>query len=396
MSATGRYDEGIYGESLYASSHISGSGGGITMAVTVYRTDYAGNKLEELGPGIVSDGGVDLNLDRAIRLSATFATRHPERIAPYHDILAPEMTLSYDDGREAQTWPMGLYTVRIPPGTWAPGRHTFTDAHAEEGHFVTYEGEDLTRLLADSSYTAVDNVPTGTNIIKEIEQTIDEVSPLLKTRFEPSSRVTGYNRSYPVGTSRLEKINLLFAAIGYYEITMDLDGYLWSDPIRDVTAVEPFATWGTADFVRPIEDQPIDTSIANVVIVVRDNPGTAPLKAVRRNTKAGSPTSTVSLGREKARIEKRSDLDTQADVNALADRLLAESRSYYQTARTVTLPNPAGLIPHQTVDIVTDGEMEPLSGRWWVRTARMGFSPRSAALECDVNRLTDSINGVPI
>ena len=176
----------------------------------------------------------------------------------------------------------------------------------------------------------------------------------------------------------------------YYQLSCMPDGLLFSMPSPALQSVEPFRTITDDDLMRPVEIQPLDTTVANVVIVVKDNPSAAPLTATRRNDATDSPTSTVNIGTI-TRIESRGDLADQDAVDALADRLLSEGRSFYQTAKLAILPDPRCLIPHQTIDLNLTGKLEILNGRWWVRTAKMPLNTKETELE--INRVTDTILG---
>src|SRR5690606_3554116 len=120
--------------------------------------------------------------------------------------------------------------------------------------------------------------------------------------------------------------------------------------------MEPFRTVNDDDLMAPIDARPTDTSVANIIIVIKDNPSEPPLTAIRRNDEPDSPTSTVSIG-ENVRVETIAEMADQAAVDALADRLLAESRTFYQVASLRLLPDARVLIPNQTIDL-------DLTGRW--------------------------------
>jgi hypothetical protein len=81
---------------------------------------------------------------------------------------------------------------------------------------------------------------------------------------------------------------------------------------------------------------------------------------------------------------------TQAALDALAARILAESRTYYRTCKVTILHDPTALNPHQTVRLTLTGKMADLSGLWWVRTASIGLTPdKPTTLE--LNQVTSDL-----
>ena len=126
-----------------------------------------------------------------------------------------------------------------------------------------------------------------------------------------------------------------------------------------------------------------------MVLVINDDPTAAPLSSIARNDDPQSPTSTANKG-EIMRREVVSGSTTQAALDALAARLLAESRSYYRTAKLTILHDPTALLMHQVVQLNLTGEQASLSGKWWVRTADMGFShDRPTVL--GINQISDDL-----
>jgi hypothetical protein len=353
---------------------------GRIISTTLYRCNLAGDHLEDISQYLVA-GFVEMNLDRDQgKLSATFTLSDPSKVRPYQDYLKPFLTIEYDDGRATITKPLGFYATRTPPSE-----------RTVERHDAQYSCEDLTRLLAQSAYTAVDNVPASTNIVTEITSTLDEIGCSFRL-FPSTSATTTAAKSFSMGTTRLEKINDLLGSIGWYSIHPRADGRLTSRQYSSTSGRQPIATLTDDDLLEPIQMQINDESLANVIIVIKDNPTEAPLTAYRENTDPSSPTSTVNIGFKYARVERRSDLQTQAEVDALADRLLSESRSYYQTASLRIWPDyELGL--HDVVELDLTGEMAELSGLWWVRTWAIGLTPSECSYQIAINRITNSLTG---
>jgi hypothetical protein len=350
---------------------------------TLWRCDRDGNRLEELTDALVA-GSISMNLDRdAGKVSASFTLTDPDRVRPYVDFLKPELLIEFDDGRPSIEHPLGFYATRTPSAERTIERYS-----------AVFECEDLTRLLGLSAYTATDNVPSARNIVTEIEETVGEAN-LTLTAFPATTRTTSKDLTFPVGTTRLDKINELLKSIGFYQAYPNRDGRITSREIVALDQLQPVATLTDADVLGPIATQTTDQTLVNVVVVVKDDAADAPLTAIARNDDPASPTSTVSTGFAFTRVERVSELQTQAEVDGYAARLLAEARSYYQTATVNIWPDwPLGI--YETVELDLTGELADLNGRWWVRTWDLGLTPADAIYRMELNRVTNYTLGVTL
>lgn len=371
------YGAGVYGQDVYGAR--IGTGGNIDVDFELWRANIDNAMIENISD-LLTGGQVSLNHDRAIKHEATFNISDVARIAPYTDFLAVFMLRRFVDGTAWTRDQIGLYTTRVPSGTRTVER--------SEGVYV---GNDLTAWLARRAFTDTVNFAAGTNYVTNVIN-IMALSGIVRHAIVPTTQVLAGDLSFAVGTTYLDACNTLLDAIGYYHLSMAPDGRMTSMPTRDIAYVEPYRTITAADLMAPVVTQPTDTTVANIVTVIKDNLNEPPLTAVRRNDEPDSPTSTVNLGII-ARTEKRSELVDQDAVNALADRLLSEGRTFYQTARTTLLPDPGVLIPHQTVEMNGHGSLAPLNGLWWIRTATVGFTPATAGPVMELNRVTDRIEG---
>jgi hypothetical protein len=356
----------------------SGAGGGVTMEVSLWRATIDNVMIEDLSNQGV-EGGVSMNLDREIKLSATFTIPDPDRVTPYRDYLAPFLTLIFDDGSPTIHRQLGLFSLRVPPATRGP-----------DNAVASFTGEDLTTILANSAYAVPDEVPIGTLFRNELIQTILEAG-ITRYSIPNTTRTTGYHRTYPTGTTRMNKITRLTERMRMYQPYMDLEGRIATQNTFSKRVTEPYITLTDEDLLADIEIQPSDLQIANVIIVVRNNANEAPLTGVARDDDASSPTSTVSIGREIVRVVPIQELEDQNDADEQARRYLEEGKSYYRTAKLVTMPN-AHFGFHQVLDLALTGDWAALNGRWMVRSWDIGFSPESVALVQGVNQLTSSLS----
>lgn len=362
---------------------IPGTGNAQTVWYDLFKADIDNAQSTDLTASFfgASTGQIDLNHDRAIKTQAHLDIRDPTLLDPYRDYVAVYLNREYDDGRASDRDQLGLFEVRVPPGT-----RTVERADA------IYTANDLTATLARYAFTDAYNIAASSNYVTAVTDIL-ALAGITRYLIEPTTTTTAAVISFPPGTTYLEACSALLQAIGYYALSALPDGRLFSTPTRALQYVQPYRTITDDDLMAPVHIQPLDTTVANVIIVVKDNPTGAPLTATRKNTAADSPTSTVNLGTV-TRVVSRGDLADQDAVNALADRLLAESRSFYQTAKLVILPDPRVLIPHQTIELDLTGKLEILNGLWWCRVAKLPLSTR--ATEIEINRISDTIKGTLI
>lgn len=359
---------------------VPGSGNAQTVSFELRQSDRENNQTTDLSGNFYAAGSaaIDLNHDRVVKTQAHLAINDPTLLEPYTDFVAVWLNRDYDDGAASDRDQLGLFEVRVPPGT-----RTIERADA------VYVANDLTALVARYAFTDAYNIAAASNYVTAATDIL-ALAGITRTLIEPTTQTTAAIISFPIGTSYLTACNTLLQAIGYYNLSALPDGRLFSTPTRALQYVQPYRTITDDDLMRPVDIQPLDTTVANIVIVVKDNPNAAPLTATRSNDAVDSPTSTVNLG-PITRVVQQSDLADQAAVNALADRLLSEGRSFYQTAKLTILPDPRVLIPHQTVKLELTGKLEILNGLWWIRTAKVPLSTK--ATEIEINRVTNTVLG---
>lgn len=367
-------------ESTTATSTVPGTGDAHTVWFDLAKADIDNAQSTQLGDYFHgTNAGIDLNHDRDIKTQAVLPIQDPSLLEPYRDYVAVWLNREWDDGRESQRDQLGLFGIRVPPGT-----RTVERADA------IYTGHDLTALVARYAFTDAYNIAAASNYVTAVTDIL-ALAGITRTLIEPTTQTTAAVISFPAGTTYLKACNTLLNAIGYYNLAAMPDGRLFSTPTRALQYVEPYRVITDDDLMRPVDVQPLDTTVANIIIVVKDNPNAAPLIAVRTNDATDSPTSTVNIG-PIARLETRGDLADQAAVDALADRLISEARSFYFTVKLSVLPDPRVLIPHQTVELNLTGKLEPLNGLYWMRTARLPLNTKATEIEC--NRVTDNYLGL--
>jgi hypothetical protein len=351
---------------------------GYTVSGSLFVADIDNNIVSDISDYLVS-GSIDMNLDRAVKLAATFTLRDPSVVRPYTDFLAPYLRKVFDDGREDEYQQCGLFATKV-----APGLYSARDKNA------TYECADLTSVLANAFYPNGTSNSAATNYATAL-RTICSNGGISRTNIPNTTTTLPTAQSFGRGTSRLEKANTYLSQLGWYHLGMDLDGRISTPGApQNLASIEPWRTLTNADIVGTIDVQPTGNEIANVVLAINDDPAAAPLKAIATNSDPQSPTSTVSIGRSIMRLVKVTGATTQGALDALAARILAESRTYYRTAKLTILHDPTALIMHQVVRLDLTGEWSVLNGKWWVRTASLGLTPDKPTV-LEINQVSDDL-----
>ncbi len=359
----------------------TGSGGVVTVSASVYRADKL-NAIGDLlgsraGEGVVTAGTVEVDVDRAIKGTCKLISNDPNLLTAY-SYVAPFLRLTYEDGTIDERQ-VGLFRLEQPSVT-----------QTNTGAVVEASGFDLTRVLALSSFADTYSIAAGANLATAV-RTIIEATGLTRHSIPDTGRVApteGY--SWKPGTSRLEAVNDLLNAAACYTIYASADGRLTSLPYRSLAQVQPARTYpvGTSGaIIGDIVSNTNDAQLANVVIVVRQDPTKAVLSATRRHTDPRSPSSTVNLG-EITRVITLNDVVDQAAVDARATQEI-ELRSVFVSATLEVLPD-SGFAPHSTIALTvpTDrADLTDLAGRWWVKSYGFGLTPATATARLAIRRL---------
>lgn len=370
------------------SALVSAGPGGVAtfklMAASVDNEDIL--DLTDYTDFFQSAPQITLNVDQTIKLSASFTLREPTLLRPYLDYLKPSYSFTYSDGRDPVVdQQLGLYATIIPDGT--------TTLQDDVG---TFNADDLTSVLVSDAFDDTYNITSGTNIGAGITSIVLG-SGISRTNIPLTDRTADADITIPLGTSRMDAATQLANGIGWYALGMDLDGRV-STPgaTRDLSVMEPIATLGDDDLLSPIAGQVTQTTIANLVIVTGADASNAPLVSIARNDDPTSPTSTVLLGRTimpSGGVVQAQGVFTQADLDAYAQTLLNNGRSFYQVVQFKTWFQPAMLQAHQVIDIQASGKAQRFNGRYWIRTATFGLSPSEFHPSLECNRLTSFEDG---
>lgn len=354
------------------------------IAGELFRTDRDGVILDEL-TSTVKTGTVEYSADRSggTPLLGRFTLDKADALRPLRDFVCPYLILEDELGNRTRTR-MGIYRV-VLPGEW----HTLGRAEP------TYELRDLTDVLAAGGPSEPYDIPSGTVFVTAMAAVAAQVG-ITRLNFPNSTRVTGYDRSYPAGTTWLEILNRLCEAVAWYPVWMGLDGRLTtrpqlplleSTPIAQLTTADPAEVGGGTPYVQVLPTDP--RAVANTVIVTRDRGDGDILEAIRINNDPSSESSVQEIGTViyGGGPYEASDAETQADVDAIADRLLGQCRSYERRVQLKTEPNPRWFGMWRTMDLLIDTEAGAnLRGNYWINAWRQGFTPSDAVTPWVLNR----------
>lgn len=344
------------------------------------------NALEHNITEYVESGSVDFNINRSVKRQGTLTLRREGEaleLEPYRDYIAPFVVTT--QGGVTNRQQLGLYAVRTPKG--------FRRAAL---NLEEYTLLDLTWELQTSGFSAPFTMTGGELYVDEIAAAIDAAG--ITRYFLPASSLTvPADRTFKPGSNTLEVVNQGLQAIAAYTAYTDGEGRIGSQFTLPIQSVQPLATLTNSDIQGGITDEPPARDPINVVILVMDRPNEPMLVGVARNDEVNSPTSTGvnGLGREIVRFETVNDVSDQDSIDALAESLLREGRSYYQTA-TVHIKPGIAFTGRDTLDFAFSGDLAVHNGRWWVRTWSYGLSVRDSVVKVGVNRTTDTWKGLTI
>jgi len=329
-----------------ATGGILTSGGG-TSATSSPRTAYAvGHRywtfryeLLDLDNEFVTDldnvltGKVSMSWLAPIRRKAEFVLVESDtdidwltdRIKPWARLHLPPY--GTDDWVE---WPLGVFLLSSPTRT--------VDASGVVVRHVT--GYDQLQVLDDDKIGDRYTVAAGATHT-------DEVLTLLggdfAYRLTARASTTRVAREWPPGTSKLSMVNDLLGAINYSALYFDEDGVAVIAPYVSPAVRTEEYTYADDEtsLVMPDVEQELDLfSVANKWVLVVSNPDADLLVSTYTNDNPASPTSTVRRGRTITDYREEEEADSQADLDAKAERLALSASQIYEHVRFTTGINP--------------------------------------------------------
>lgn len=340
----------------------------------VYICDINNNITDDIS-SFVELVSVDWNDARQIKMSATFNIRRDSNwiytVDPYTNFLAPYMTLIKDSG-EVITEQVGLYALDIPQKS------------ADIAYTMDYfQGMDLTWLLATSAFDRAHNYSLFSRRDSTIRMLCNDVG-ITRTGIAPKVDTFPHALTLPAGTFRLDAANYIAQGMGYYSVYANRTGEILTNSIVDLSAIAPHATYTMDDMWTIPRKRPVATSIANVIIVTKDNPNDVPLLVTARNDDSDDPMSTANR-QTIARVYNNSDFISEVEMQKFAYRTLKAGNSLYVSLDLTVPPDPT-INPRSVIDLVYNTGQDDFSGRYSVDVWKMGFSDKDAPLQLTVSR----------
>lgn len=344
-------------------------------------TDRHGVVQEDI-TSAVGGATVDLDLDRPVSpflLRGEFLTRGV--VVPYRDHIRPWLRLEHPDGTVVDE-PVGLYGIAPPQR-----RHTYTSTRE------TFEGRDHTWRLATSAVTAPFTVPAGANVVQAVEAILAgqgflpgdiDITPSAATLTETAT--WGLDQS----VSWLTVCNSLLGAIGYTRLHTTRAGTLRAIPLPDL-ATAPIAKQYSAasgEVTSEVLEDPNLDLVCNVVRVVNERDGTAPIVAVAENHDPASPVAIETLGRVLFREVRDPNIPDQATAESIARRALQEGATYDNRVTITTGADPTRN-PHEIYGFALDrrDSSSVLAGRWRCTGWSLGFGVPDVAMRHQIGQI---------
>lgn len=355
-----------------------------------FRMDLTGYLI---GPGSISanEDNETAKMEFSAPIDAHSVILDPfvDYVAPFLYVQMPDGTI-YDDGN-GYGMQMGLF-VLVPPGR--------SYGETDDADLI---GRSIDQILSRRAYDVHSSAKVGTNVVKEVIRLLAEQG-FTRVRLSDEGRTITKVLNWPIGTTVLKRVNDLLGAIGMYELFPDRRGFLTSMRYRKMTGVAADATYndhtGTVVTATPVTTAPHVDEIFNHVLAVHestDNGKTTILKAIRRNTNPASPTSITRIGLQSAPPFQNSDVQTQADLDAYADKLQEELGAVYWEASLETLPEPF----HDLHEVYVLGlhsangqDIDDLSGRFWCKSWSCDFSDESGVMQHNLYRILDYVGTI--
>lgn len=280
----------------------------------------------------ILQGNVQLDTDSDVPMTFNAQILYPDRLEPFKHFLAPYLTVVYADGtfRKEQ---VGLFAV-------VPMNKTYT-WHDTIGEL---DGRDLTWYIGQQSFEKTYKFKKGANFIDTVRDLI-EGAGFTRHNIRASDRKAGRERTWPPGTSKLEIINELLTACSFYKLYADRHGVLMSKPFIKIDSAHVAGTYRSGDgayTVEPFTMTPSLDTLANYIVVLKDDPEAKPntvIKAVRKNNDPRSPTSIPNIGTI-MKVVTDGNIADQKAADEMADKMVKEWSNVYVEAQLHTFPEP--------------------------------------------------------
>lgn len=217
-----------------------------------------------------------------------------------------------------EEWPLGIYVMAAPVQRY--GAESLTRS-------VTLI--DKLTVVADDRLTETLQIPAGANVVSEAVTQI-QLTGESRIAWTESTKVLANAMTWAPGESRLQVVNDLLAAAGYWSLWTDRQGQFRVEPYStpsDRPVVWEFREGETAIHTPDWEYELALWDATNTVVLVSqaDDAGVV-WTATAVDDNPASPTSTVSMGRTlNPIVQENVEATSQADLQAQANRILIDN-----------------------------------------------------------------------
>lgn len=332
--------------------------------------------LQNITP-MALEGKVSANANNTIKTALSLSVLEPGFIVPYSSVVAPIITMT-DVNDVTTRYQLGLY-ITTPP----------SQSHRQTHSVGTLEGRGLEWILENDYFGTSYSLAAGANMIDSAIAII--AAKGLRYSIPASTLTLSAAKTWPPDVSKLTIVNDLLNGAGYYTLWADRFGVLKSVPYFELASAHPtlqlFSGEGST-VIDAIEQEGIFETLANKIIVYKENTQGASIRVTRTNNDPASPTSTVTLGRVKTRVIKDSNIADVATAQAIARRAIEEAATYTNKLKITTFPLPERDL-HEVYDLaIYNGDGAPIGfGLWWCDSWELGFTLKSGKMVHNVKRL---------
>lgn len=351
--------------------------GGITcISSELWLANTDGTLIEDITPKAL-DGKVTANVNTTIKTALALTTLDPGYIVPYSSVVAPFINLTDVEGN-TERHQVGLYIT-------TPAKQSHRQTHSTG----QLEGRGLEWILENDYVGSSYSVAAGANMVASAISLI--AAKGLRYSIPASTAVMANAKTWPPDVSKLTIINDLLNGAGYYTLWADRFGVLKSVPYFELASAHPALQLYSGEgslVIDVVEQEGVYDTLANKIIVYKENTQGASIRVTRTNNDPASAVSTVSLGRTITRVIKDTNIADVATAQAVAKRAIEEASAYTNKLKVTTLPVPDREL-HEVYDLALyNAEGLPIGfGLWWCDSWELGFTAKSAKMVHNIKRL---------
>lgn len=355
-----RYNTVEYGDAVYtaeAKTNRARPVGAFSVQTDIYRADRYGRLVERIPTRYPVQGAISFNENTKVKRSLSLTVNDPHVFQAYNDFLVPVVTLT-DASGEAETRKMGHFVTLQPSSELTPGRYS-----------GSIEAKGIEYLLQLDTIGGGLSVPAGTDTGAAARAVAEE------SGFNPSQIAipdTGYllpeEKYIEPGMTRLDAINELLNAGGWYAVWSNGDGVIRTGPWQDLVTAMASTRYSTHEgrirVVGSVKEAPDATRLANRITVRNIAPEQVPIFGTKEVTNRDHPLHRDRIGVVIAETIDDPDVKTTEDAEARASSILSERASYYRK-QTVTTVIDLSADAHEIIDLDIQDENADVAGRWW-------------------------------